>query len=129
MSDFVQMMKDWGKMCNSNYECQKCRLSHNPVCGALSHATDEDISKAEADIMAWAAEHPEPVYPTWFDWLKSEDILIVDIVPCQSNPTSTSTQQLYVALLRGTAKMFKPIPAEIAEKLEIEPKEETYDKN
>ena len=114
MTDFVQMMKDWGKMCNSNYECQKCRLSHNPVCGSLSHATDEDISKAEADIMAWAAENQEPQYPTWYEYLVKERILVP-----RENYTRYDLWNLLISQLQGT-----PISAEIAEKLGIEPKED-----
>lgn len=127
MADFTIVMHEMQRMCDAFTnadECQHCPLVHNPVCGTPSDMTDEEIRKAEAAIMAWAAEHPEPQYPTWFGWLESEGILILETVPCQSKPTSTSTQQSYVAVLRGTPKMYRPIPADIAEKLGIEPKEE-----
>lgn len=26
-------------------------------------------------VTAWAAEHPEPVYPTWGEWLEAQGIL------------------------------------------------------
>lgn len=54
----------------------------------------------------WAAEHPEPVYPTWFEYLYAI-----------SNPDYFDLTELYT-WMRHT-----PIPADIAQKLEIEPKE------
>lgn len=33
--------------------------------GGFTTATAEEIEKT---IMQWAAEHPEPVYPTWEEW-------------------------------------------------------------
>ncbi len=36
--------------------------------GAEIGATAEDIEKT---IMEWAAEHPEPVFPTWKEWQKA----------------------------------------------------------
>ena len=54
----------------------------------------------EQRVMQWAAEHPEPVYPSWYEYL-------TDMYPSTWNMIKD-----------------KPIPADIAEKLGIEPKEE-----
>ena len=56
----------------------------------------------ERKVMSWAAEHPEPVYPTWREWLSEQGVL--------------SAGGLW-------EKAFEPIPADIAEKLGIQPKE------
>jgi hypothetical protein len=58
-----------------------------------------DFAHIEQTVTEWAAEHPEPVYPTWGEWL----------------------QRLYNSM--NYAGIFiTPIPADIAEKLGIEPK-------
>lgn len=101
MAEFVQMMKDWRRMCAKNHtDCMRlCPICANPTCGELAEATDEDIRSAEVKIMAWAAEHPEPVYPTWAEYL----IHVYQDVS-------------YARILGET------IPADIAQKLGIEPK-------
>lgn len=111
MADFVQTMKDWRRMCNA---CQTEKDIHG-VCGcypAGTYATcamksmDKEAALAcdnlyferlEKAIKAWAAEHPV-VYPTWENWL-----------------TTLGVQSFN--------ELSKPIPADIAQKLGIEPKE------
>jgi hypothetical protein len=53
----------------------------------------------EKRVMSWAAEHPKPVYPTWGTWLAEK----------------------FGYDLREI--MYEPVPADIAQKLGIEPKE------
>lgn len=43
-----------------------CRFS-GPSFVATSKYNDVET---EAIVMKWAAEHPEPVYPTWEEWQK-----------------------------------------------------------
>lgn len=121
MSDFVQTMKDWRRMCDAHINCSHCPLEH--CISPANFKWDEDFYRLERIVDEWADEHPEPKYPTWFGWLEREGILTLETMPCQSNPTQTSTQQSYMAILRGTQKMYKPIPADTAEKLGIEPEE------
>lgn len=56
--------------------------------------------KMEELVMSWAAENPEPVYPSWGTWLAAK--FGYDL--CEI--------------------MYEPIPADIAQKLGIEPKED-----
>ena len=70
--------------------------------------TDNDRVDGEKRIMSWAAEHPEPVYPTWAEWL--ETVGVVDV-----------NQDKGFILMKPEVK--NPIPADIAQKLGIEPKE------
>lgn len=70
MADFAQVMKGWRRMCEKHAKmCDKCPLC-NLECGAvprnIKYHTDGQI---EAIIMAWAAENPEPIYPTWADYI------------------------------------------------------------
>ena len=62
---------------------------------------------AERIIMDWAAGHPEPVYQTWGEWLER-------VIPHGNGDT---------ALTFAVYAMRQPIPADIAEKLGLEPKE------
>ena len=103
MADFVQTMKDWRRMCQfmdkeyGNSSCDNCPLGG---CSAVYEMCGkENFTNMERDISAWAAEHPEPVYPTWYEYL-------TDMYPATWNMIKD-----------------KPIPAYIAQKLGIEPKE------
>ena len=82
--DFVYVMKDWRRMCQymnrlyGNSSCDKCRLGGRSavyeMCGK------ENFLNMERDIVAWAAEHPEPVYPTWEEWLLDNGVFAPDNV-------------------------------------------------
>lgn len=105
MASFQDMMRQWIRMCavySAEDKCNDCPLARNPVCGELHYVEKHHIENAEREIMDWSAANPEPVYPTWQEWLMGQGIL--------------SAGGLY-------SKAFRPIPADIAEKLGIEPKE------
>lgn len=117
MSDFIQTMKDWRRMCkhysdesmkNGQPSCEDmCPLGHNTACGIIEDALNSDIEVAAKEVAKWVAEHPESEYPTWYEWLSTTPF--IEKVRCGS----------------GTYKVYnwkKPIPADIAEKLGIEPK-------
>lgn len=103
MADFVQTMKDWRRMCkyydekNGNNSCDFCPLNG---CNAIYEDDgNTDYSDIEEKVAAWAAEHPV-VYPTWAEYLMH---VYQDVS--------------YARILGET------IPADIAEKLGIEPEE------
>ena len=117
MAEFQEVMKQWNRMCNavpgkaghinlcsdiiSGYVCP---LRENGMCNlAIEAQSIEDWKEGEYIIMAWAAEHPEPVYPSWYRWL-----IMMGAVG--------SVEDLFSDLQR-------PIPADIAEKLGLAPKE------
>ena len=104
MAEFKEVCKQWRRMCKAFNECDGncvdlCALAHNPVCGDLTQATDKDLENAEAVIMEWANENPEPVCPTWAEYLMH---VYQDVS--------------YARILGET------IPADIAEKLGVAPK-------
>ena len=61
----------------------------------------------EREDMKWAAEHPV-VYPTWGEWL-NEQAVVIKIIDNGA------------LIFEPDAKMRQPIPADIAQKLGIEP--------
>ena len=99
--DFGQVMKDWRRMCrsmdgNDPYEkCDKCPLGEEHVCTfEISDIQDDELQRVEEKVAAWVEVHPEPVYPTWHDWMAGLGL----------DPDD-------------------PIPADIAQKLGVRPKE------
>ena len=110
MAEFVDVIHHTKRICKSvNGHCEKCLLgAFSCPNNARFDSTDEQkfIDFANA-VMAWAAEHPEPVYPTFREWLISIGVI-----------GQMSTHSVIADKLAMT-----PIPADIAEKLRIEPKE------
>jgi hypothetical protein len=66
----------------------------------ISDIGDYELQEAETIITTWVAEHTEPVYPSWWEWLAA-----------------------------GGLDPDDPIPADIAQKLGIEPKEGQHERN
>ena len=110
MAEFVEVMKQKKRMCNKTL-CCKCdifRLCGEDI-GNCSQFILSNPSKAEKIIMSWAAEHPEPVYPTW-------EQVIAEIY-------LQSGRNKYHSIAEWERN--EHIPADIAKKLGIEPKEGT----
>ena len=113
MADFVQTMKDWRRMCmameklHPDDSCYGCPLE-GYGCPAIyeEDSSHVDYADVEKNVTAWAAEHPEPVYPRWIDWLADVGLIINTADHYAFNFTAAVDQ----------------IPADIAQKLGIEPK-------
>lgn len=123
MAQFVEVMKQarrlcaaCGGICNDS----NCPLDNGEACRLNIDLDGEDYNELERIIMDWAAEHPEPVYPSWEEaW--NELFPQAKYIPCPV---------LYfgVGVCDHDDKFCvncksRPIPAEIAEKLGIRPKE------
>jgi len=108
MADFQEVIKQWKRRCERCYSNEDVNCSINGyVCRCFNDMKNYiNAEFIERDVMQWAAEHSEPVYPTWFEWLKSVGTLPMEQTMCH----------------RG---LEQPIPADIAQKLGIEPKEGT----
>lgn len=65
---------------------------------------DTDWDKIADVVEKWAKEHTEPQYPTWMKWLALEGV--------------TDACGFHFQY-----KAYQPIPADIAEKLGLKPKE------
>jgi len=116
MTEFVQTMWDWHRMCAEMHNlypfnsCDGCRLEGGCpiICGVNSNSID--FGNVEKVVNAWAAENPEPVYPTW-------EMYLVDRMSEDMRDGKTHNPQSVEEYMCKTR-----IPANIAEKLGIEPK-------
>ena len=116
---FQEVMRQWSRLCgrhNDMMYCEGCPLDASKTCEIVSELRMEDIKDAEKTIMAWAAEYPEPVYPTWAEWL-AENGVIGDFENIERDFSEVEI------LCKMRDMMSKPIPADIAEKFGIKPKE------
>lgn len=124
MSEFTDVMRQARRMCKAQEDCESCPLwnTANFFC-KLDTTCYSDDSAIESIIMQWATEHPEhpePSYPTWLEW---------------QNSTFPDAHKFVKPCEFGRRDRFKcedktcyqcvrePIPADIAEKLGIKPKE------
>lgn len=132
MTDFVQTMRDWKRMCkvytreDEDDCCKGCPMGNmgEHGCDAIfsdfpEYGSWDDVEKI---IDKWAAEHPEPVYPTWREWLIELGIVSFDVdfhSILDTRPTTLSnTVKAYI-----NEEGSKPIPADTAQKLGLQPKE------
>jgi len=112
MAEFQDVMKQWNRMCEKQQMCYTC-----PADGLCSPVSDlcadmKTITALEGAIMRWATKHPEQIYPTWLEWLECNDIFYrKEVFP---HVYSTTVGK----------KAFDHIPADIAQKLGIKPKDE-----
>ena len=117
MAEFVKTMKDWMRMCEHCDRNEKIGCVVNgSVCAGFRKMIDEiDLEVVEAKVTAWAAEHPEPVYPTWGEWLEKQGVVKTVLSPRYEENGASYYTSIY--------EITNPIPADIAEKLELQPKE------
>lgn len=129
MAEFAEVMRQAHRMCDV-YDCDHCPLTCESVLCAL--ASDKDltyavIKKFESKVMQWAKEHPEPQYPTWREW-KNENF---PDAPVGLTPCSFMSRERQAKIMGEEECVFlscadcvnTPIPADIAKKLGIRPKE------
>ena len=124
MAKFTEVMRQARRMCEAfrDGNCSKCPVGNVRMLECGVTATSEmDCEEVERRVMQWAAKHPERVYPTWDEWQNSMfPDAEIDITPC----TFGSRDRLNCFLEKkcSTCKE-QQIPADIAEKLGIKPKE------
>lgn len=109
---FQEVMYQFDRMCKANSGCINCPLhQNNSEChiGAFVRRPE----KIEQTVMQWAAENPEPVYETWFEYL-----LRIGVIPVIA-PAGGEYQCIVESIKH------KYISNDIAEKLGLEPKEAT----
>ena len=114
MAEFQEVMKQLNRYCTTNdgMPCGNCDLmAECPFNNSALSMTDETIEKLEKKIEKWAEEHPEPVYPTWLAWLANNGVVPIELPPD-------------VAIVVTEIGLLKQIPACIAEKYGIQPKED-----
>ena len=71
MADFVQVMRDWRRMCKAMTKpddvcCADCALQAEGCCSVYEDEFDDmDLDHNEETVCVWAERNPEPKYPTW----------------------------------------------------------------
>ena len=124
--EIYDFLKSWKRMCNSMTEmngcedCQIVRNTHGARCGDMP-CEMQDVESIAREVEKWAAEHPEPVYPTWREWLIK--LGIISFEPdfhSLLHPEPTTVTNAVKAYLNKEGS--KPIPADIAEKLGLKPR-------
>lgn len=116
MAEFQEVMRQFNRMCGACAGCYNCPLQEPDGADLCSISTFvNDSEHIEREIMKWAVEHPEPKYPTFAEWLNSIGV-IIGTVPLH-------LPNVPVNVCQAGEKMFESIPADIAEKLGIKPKE------
>lgn len=128
MAEFVEVMMQASRICNTYKQCDGCpiRAYHNDeiICAfniPLNALYKTMVVNREAQIMQWANEPPETHYPTWREWqfIIFSDAAIA-IKPCAFMPANRINCKSHDKCNHCREQ---PIPADIAERLGIKPKE------
>lgn len=128
MAEFTEVMRQVHRMCEfyelvgCKEECKLqsdsgCVMSRIPCMGGC-----DNIKEIERIVMQWAAEHPEPKYPTWEEWQKKSFPTAQDVMhPCAFMNRKEVEKARGVECGRTPCNTCarSPIPADIAEKLGI----------
>lgn len=86
MSEFKKVLNEWRRICVKNFvgvewTCdEKCPMRKFKICSLQNYPVPlefgrENISEVEHEIMTWASDNPEPVYPFWYDVLMQLKVL------------------------------------------------------
>lgn len=125
MTNFAQTMHDWQRMCkyfDEHYREDCCRICPIQNCGAIWEMEDTtNWGEIEEIISTWAAEHKEPIYPTWREYLKKMSLIDERDIQFQE----CSPNNVYYKIDKNAAilneKANQSIPAKIAAALGLEP--------
>lgn len=71
-------LKDAKRICKAHSPtCASCpfTISEGHVCVLRNYLPEDwDIQKVKSNVEKWLKEHPEPVYPTYYNWLTGEGV-------------------------------------------------------
>lgn len=127
MADYNDVIKQFKRMCRyyNNRATQNdcplyckghgCNISH---CRMLAF----DDKKFQNVVMTWAEAHKEPVYLTWVEWLIEKGV-IPEIGYMLATVHDPDTGEITEARISINPSALKPIPADLAAKLGVRPKE------
>jgi len=119
MAEFQEVMSERARMCNTlskDYnDCSDCPLHKVRLKEGYNTCYlyfTERYKDSEKLIMKWAAEHPKPLYESWFEYLVRIGVL------------SKEAQRVITSYTKRTYHdLSAPIPADIVQKLGLQPKE------
>ena len=78
MAEFAEVMPQFMRLCDSYKHCDDCLVNQAGFKCDYDHMghSKTDVAGLEHIVMQWAAEHPEPVYPTVAKYLEQFGIII-----------------------------------------------------
>lgn len=120
MAEYNDVIKQFKRMCwyysrdKMQKSCPMCTSYPNCNIGQCRKIAFEKPTHFATTVTRWAAEHPEPVYPTWGDWLAEMGLICWE---------DNGDRDGVYSVMTPTFKMCTPIPADIAGKLGLQPKE------
>lgn len=126
MSEFVEVMRQARRLCEEQQNmdcCVNCPMQGKEGCMVVADAENIDYVETERKIMDWAAEHPEPVYPSLNEaWLNLFPNALE--APCPKKWFGEDYYPIFVCAEHNCAYCkAMPMHPEVAEKLGIKPKE------
>ena len=129
MSEFKNVHRNMARMCDAmraeDNECAPCPL--DGICAKFITLSEDAIATIERVVTQWAAEHPEPVYPSWKEGWKQlfpdADIERVFCPEIFGDKYKCDWCQGFSYDDNYSCDMCleRPMPADIAEKLGIKP--------
>ena len=123
MAEFREVMKQAKRMCNTIVSCNKCPIRCVFVTIDCPFEFNEvHMEDVEQAVMDWAAQNPEPRYPTWDEWFKATfPNSNYHTIPCPSMFYKICETSNYHGEVECYECRNRQIPADIAEKLGIKP--------
>lgn len=126
MAEFKDVMRQYKRMCDEfrsglhEKYCDECPVSSivngkDATCTEVVRSAPEWFEKT---VMDWAEKHPEPRYPTWEEWHKTN---FPDARPDICPNYFMSNKPLGTCAVSCKKCANTTIPADIAEKLGIKP--------
>lgn len=113
MAEYTEVIKHFKRMCKSvtPMKCTRgeCLMGCENI-GQCRKVAFERPEQFEEQVMAWAAENPEPVYPTWWKFL-----CMIGVIPGELGDKTLGEATVYNL-------MNTHIQSDFAEKLGIDPK-------
>ena len=72
MAEFGEVIKQFNRMCHRENCATTTGCPMYPSCniGQCRKIAFERQAEFETRVIKWAADHPEPNYPTWYEWLR-----------------------------------------------------------
>lgn len=126
MAEFTEVMRQAERLCaayGGKCSMRNCPLDDENACCILPDQDCKDYNELERIIMDWAAEHPEPVYPSWAEgWrqLFPESDIRRTLCP-EVFGDKYRCDWCYEDNDNCDECLERPMPAEVAEKLGIKP--------
>ena len=71
-------LRDAKRICDGHEICETCPLYCYEKMGCVLAGltpNNYDIVGVEKACSKWLKEHPEPIYPTYYNWLASEGVM------------------------------------------------------